>query len=61
MKVKLDKIDLEILALLQKDSKQSISKIAEEVGKGISTVHDRMLALREANVIKNYSAVLSPE
>lgn len=57
----MDQIDLEILAILQKDSKRSIAKIAEEVGKGISTVHDRIRVLQNANIIKGYTVVLSPE
>jgi len=59
--LRMDKTDLEILAILQKDSKRSIAKIAEEVGKGISTVHDRIRALQNANIIKGYTVVLSPE
>ncbi len=58
---RLNKTDLEILAILQKDSKRSIAKIAEDVGKGISTVHDRIKALQNANVIRGYTAILSPE
>jgi DNA-binding Lrp family transcriptional regulator len=57
----LDEIDLEILSILQKDSKRSIAKIAQDVGKGITTVHDRIQALQKTGVIKEYSAILSPE
>jgi DNA-binding Lrp family transcriptional regulator len=57
----MDKIDLEILTILQKDSKRSIAKIAQDVGRGISTVHDRIHALQKANVIKGYTVILSPE
>lgn len=61
MKPRLNKTDIEILTILQKDSKSSIAKIAEDVGKGISTVHDRIKALQNANIIKGYTAVLSAE
>jgi len=57
----IDKTDLEILDILQKDSKRSIAKISQDVGKGISTVHDRIRALQKANIIKGYTIVLSPE
>jgi len=57
----MDETDLEILTILQKDSKRSIAKIAQDVGKGISTVHDRIRALQKANVIKGYTVILSPE
>jgi DNA-binding Lrp family transcriptional regulator len=59
--LELDEIDLEILSILQKDSKRSIAKIAQDVGKGITTVHDRIQSLQRAGVIKEYSAILSPE
>ncbi len=57
----MDETDLEILTILQKDSKRSIAKIAQDVGKGISTVHDRIRALQKANIIKGYTVILSPE
>ncbi|MFW9960813.1 MAG: Lrp/AsnC family transcriptional regulator [Candidatus Thorarchaeota archaeon] len=57
----MDETDLEILSILQKDSKRSVAKIAQEVRKGISTVHDRIRALQNANIIKGYTVVLSPE
>jgi DNA-binding Lrp family transcriptional regulator len=57
----MDETDFEILTILQKDSKRSIAKIAQDVGKGISTVHERIRALEKANVVKGYTVVLSPE
>ncbi|MCK5266281.1 MAG: AsnC family protein, partial [Candidatus Thorarchaeota archaeon] len=35
----IDGTDLELLRLLQSDSKMKISELAKEVGKGIATVH----------------------
>ena len=58
--IKLDATDKELLQLLQIDSKMKISELAKEVGKGIATVHARMVALKEKGVIKNYSVILDP-
>ncbi|TFG31418.1 Lrp/AsnC family transcriptional regulator [Candidatus Thorarchaeota archaeon] len=55
-----DKTDMELLRLLQIDSKMKISELAKEVGKGIATVHARMKSLRERGIIKRYTAVLDP-
>ena len=59
--IKLDATDQELLRLLQIDSKMKISELAQEVGKGIATVHARILALKEKGIIKQYSAILNPE
>jgi len=58
----LDPVDREILTLLQKDCKQSISTIADAVEKGISTVHSRIKAMEhpDAKVITGYTAVVNP-
>jgi DNA-binding Lrp family transcriptional regulator len=56
----LDPTDMKILELLQGNCKMSISKIAKEVGKGISAVHSRIKTLESAGVIKQYTAVLDP-
>jgi Lrp/AsnC family leucine-responsive transcriptional regulator len=57
----LDKTNKELLHLLQNDSKQSIAKLSEALGIGISSVHARMKSLKEIDVIKYYSAVVNPE
>ncbi|MFO7837078.1 MAG: Lrp/AsnC family transcriptional regulator [Candidatus Thorarchaeota archaeon] len=56
--VKLDEKDITILSLLQEDSSRTIANIAEEVGLGISTTHNRKKALEEDGVIKGYHAEL---
>ncbi|MGY5873046.1 MAG: Lrp/AsnC family transcriptional regulator [Candidatus Thorarchaeota archaeon] len=58
---KIDDTDLELLRLLQIDSKMKISELAKEVGKGIATVHSRMKSLKERGIIERYSAILQPE
>jgi DNA-binding Lrp family transcriptional regulator len=56
----LDETNKKLLHLLQKDSKQSIAKLSEALGIGISSVHARMKTLKESGVIKQYSAVIDP-
>ncbi|MBN2228327.1 MAG: Lrp/AsnC family transcriptional regulator [Candidatus Thorarchaeota archaeon] len=61
LQIKLDDTDLKILEILQKDSKRSIASIAKEVGKGISTVHDRIKTLQNDGIIKGFTAIVSPQ
>ena len=56
--IKLDKIDKKILRLLQENARMTIKEISKKVGKGISTVHNRMRALESAKVITGYAAVI---
>ena len=57
----LDKKNLDLLYLLQRDCKQSIANLSDVLGIGISSVHARMKALKESEVIKNYSAIVNPD
>ncbi|MFW9786941.1 MAG: Lrp/AsnC family transcriptional regulator [Candidatus Thorarchaeota archaeon] len=60
VRVRLDETNLKLLQLLQKDSKQSIKNLSDELGIGISAVHARMKSLEKAKVIDRYSAVVDP-
>ncbi|MFW9871422.1 MAG: Lrp/AsnC family transcriptional regulator [Candidatus Thorarchaeota archaeon] len=55
-----DEINKKLLHSLQKDGKQSISKLSEALGIGISAVHARMKMLKESSVITHYAAVVDP-
>jgi len=55
-----DEFDVQILEMLQEDSKLGIQKIAASIGKGISTVHARVKSLEDRGFIKRYCAVLDP-
>jgi DNA-binding Lrp family transcriptional regulator len=57
---KIDETDIEIMKILQKDGRISMSDISKKVGKGISTVHARMRSLEEDSCIRHYTAVLNP-
>ncbi|MHA1964936.1 MAG: Lrp/AsnC family transcriptional regulator [Candidatus Thorarchaeota archaeon] len=57
----LDEINKKLLHHLQKDGKQSISKLSDALGIGISAVHARMKTLKEAGVVTQYTAVVDPD
>ncbi len=50
-----DKKDLMILEQLQKDSRMTVKAIGKKTGIRPSTVHKRILRLKEANVIRKFS------
>jgi Lrp/AsnC family leucine-responsive transcriptional regulator len=57
----IDETDLKILMLLQEDAKMGVKKIAEQVGKGISTIHARIKSMEQKKIITKYTAVLDPQ
>ena len=61
MSVRLDQIDRNILAELQRDASQSLDEIAKNVGSSKTPVWNRIKKLREAKVIKQQTVVLDPD
>ncbi len=57
----IDKIDHQIVSLLQTDAHLSNGALAEKVGLTISTVHERVKKLERKGVIKGYVAVVNAE
>jgi Lrp/AsnC family transcriptional regulator, leucine-responsive regulatory protein len=55
----IDKSDKIILSLLQKNSQQSLSDVAEKAGVSTSACHRRIKALEEQGVITGYTASLN--
>jgi len=53
----LDKIDRQILELLQKDAKATIREISHKTGKSQTAVRERIKKLEE-NLIKHYAAIV---
>jgi len=54
----LDKVDTNILSILQKDSNRTTKSIAEELGMTTSPVFERIKKLEKEGYIKKYVAVL---
>ena len=49
----MDKVDIQILEILQKDGRATASDIAKDVKLSIPAVSDRIKKLIEKNIIKN--------
>ncbi len=58
---KLDKVDLEILKILQKDARLTIKELAEKVNLSSTPVFERVKRLEREGYIKGYMAILSAE
>jgi len=54
----LDKKDVEILKLLQKNCKMTAKEMAKEIGSPITTVYAKIKRMEELGVIKQYKAIL---
>jgi len=57
---KIDKIDLQIINLLQEDSRLSFNKIAKELGISVGTAYNRIKNLEERGILKGYTAIVDP-
>ena len=54
----LDKRDVKILTLLQKDCKMTAKEIAKKIGSPITTVYAKIKRMEELGIIKQYKAIL---
>jgi Lrp/AsnC family transcriptional regulator for asnA, asnC and gidA len=57
----LDKVDREILAILQKDSSKPFVEIANELGVTDGTIHQRVKKLKKLKIIKRFTLELDYE
>ncbi|MDH7911798.1 MULTISPECIES: Lrp/AsnC family transcriptional regulator [Winogradskyella] len=55
----LDKIDIQLLTILQKNSNRTTKSIAEELGMTTSPIFERIKKLEKEGYIENYVAVLN--
>lgn len=58
--MKLDAIDLKILAELQESGRESASNIAENIKVSVPTITERMRKLQESGVVLGFQAILNP-
>ena len=54
----LDEIDLNILEKLQKDGRQTVSKIADELNLTVPTISERIRKLQDSKIIKGVQAIV---
>lgn len=57
----MDRLDCEILRLLQKDATQSVADIAEQIGLSTTPCWRRMQSLEKQGIINKRVALLNPE
>ncbi len=57
----LDRTDIEILSLLQKDARLSHKELGNKVNKSITPIHHRVHRLEELGCIDHYAAILNPK
>lgn len=55
---KIDKIDLQIISLLQEDSRLSFNKIASKLRISVGTAYNRVKRLEKKGILKGYTIVL---
>ena len=56
----LDAVDLQIVSLLQEDSRLSFNKLANKLGVSVGTAYNRVKNLEATGVVKGYTVVLDP-
>ena len=57
----LDEIDIKILKHLQKDGRETASRIADNLNLTVPTITDRIKKLQESSVIKGFQAIIDPK
>lgn len=57
----MNEIDLNILSLLQSNSRMSISEISNKVNLSVSATSDRLKKLENSGAITDYATILNPE
>ena len=57
---KLDDIDLQIIRMLQEDSRKSYGKIADALHIAVGTAYNRVKRLEEEDILKGYTVIVDP-
>ena len=57
----LDEIDIKILKHLQKDGRETASKIAEKLNLTVPTITERMKKMQESSIIRGFQAIIDPK
>ncbi|HIE18365.1 TPA: Lrp/AsnC family transcriptional regulator [Candidatus Bathyarchaeota archaeon] len=56
----MDEIDLQIISLLQEDSRLSFNKIASKLGISVGTAYNRVKSLEDRGILKGYTVIVDP-
>ena len=57
---KFDDLDLQIIRMLQEDSRKSYGKIADALNIAVGTVYNRVRRLEEEGILKGYTVIVDP-
>lgn len=57
---KIDDIDLQIISLLQEDSRLSFNKIASKLGISVGTAYNRVRSLEDRGILRGYTVIVDP-
>jgi len=57
---KIDEVDLQIINLLQQDSRISFKKVANRLGISVGTAYNRIKSLEEKGILKGYTVIVDP-
>ena len=57
---KIDDVDLQIINLLQEDSRLSFNKIAGKLGISVGTAYNRVKSLEDRGILKGYTVIVDP-
>lgn len=58
---KIDDVDIQILRVLQEDSRLSFNKIASKLGISVGTAFNRVKSLEKNGILKGYTAIIELE
>ena len=58
--MKIDKIDLKILHILQKSGREPASNIADRINVSVPTITERIRKMQDSGVIIGFQAILEP-
>jgi len=56
----IDDVDIQIINLLQEDSRLSFNKIARELGISVGTAYNLIKSLEDRGVLKGYTVIVDP-
>lgn len=59
-RTEIDDLDLQIIKLLQEDSRASYGKIASKLGVSVGTVYNRIKSLEDKGILKGYTVIVDP-
>ena len=59
--LRIDELDIQIIKLLQEDSRLSYNKIAEKLGISVGTAYNRIKNLEERGILKGYTIIVDPD